>query len=260
MPSPPPTYFSPADILIFIRESGPCSLLGVARHARVPQGTLGLRAGGRLITELSQLEGAGLIARTGPEPRPEYLLGVKGAETTYQVTDQLARIQGALGLSLSTLKRAQKARERDAVRALQVARQRAEAVVVSDASYREDFLRTLEEMAIAFSSGCFIAVLALAGKTLELALKQRLGQLGIGFDDNLMLGLLIKKVTEAGDYVDPALGHTANIINQSRIPAVHAKRAVPVPSEEQAAMVVNAVLDVLNRTMLADGGITKARA
>ena len=42
----------------------------------------------------------------------------------------------------------------------------------------------------------------------------------------------------------------ANIINVSRIPAVHSKRDVPIPSEDQAVMVVRAVLDVIARMLL----------
>ena len=65
-----------------------------------------------------------------------------------------------------------------------------------------------------------------------------------------MIGTLLTKLREHGDYVDPALGNVINVINQSRIPAVHAKRAIPIPSRDQAVMVVGAVLDMLRRTVL----------
>jgi hypothetical protein len=93
--------------------------------------------------------------------------------------------------------------------------------------------------------------MALGGKILELGLKQRMIDLNFKFDDNWMLGTLVSKLGSLPqEYVDPALGNLVNIINQSRIPAVHAKRAIPIPSRDQAIMVVAAVVDVLKRTIL----------
>jgi hypothetical protein len=42
--------------------------------------------------------------------------------------------------------------------------------------------------------------------------------------------------------------HLVEIINKNRIPAVHAKESIPIPSEDEAAMVIHAVLDVVKRT------------
>ena len=93
--------------------------------------------------------------------------------------------------------------------------------------------------------------MALAGKILEICLKQRLDNWGVEYSDRSMIGQLLtelKKASSREDYIDPALGNIADIINQSRITAVHAKESVPVPSREQAAMVICAVSDMLNRT------------
>ena len=47
-----------------------------------------------------------------------------------------------------------------------------------------------------------------------------------------------------------SLPEIAKIINQSRIPAVHAKERIPVPSREQAVMVIHAVADTVNRAII----------
>ncbi len=68
-----------------------------------------------------------------------------------------------------------------------------------------------------------------------------------------MIGQLLKVVREKlpDVYLDPALGNVANIINQSRIPAIHRlAESVPVPSQNQASMVVFAMMDVVDRHLL----------
>ena len=42
----------------------------------------------------------------------------------------------------------------------------------------------------------------------------------------------------------------AKIINQSRIPAVHALERIPVPSKNRAIMVIHAVVDTVNRVIV----------
>jgi len=119
-------------------------------------------------------------------------------------------------------------------------------------NYRADLLASLAELDICLQQNAFIAVMCLSGKILEICLKHILSNANIIYDPNLMIGKLIAKIRESNIqevYFDPGLGNIANIINQSRIPAVHLKDNIPVPSKNQAKMVVHAVLDLLNRTM-----------
>lgn len=117
--------------------------------------------------------------------------------------------------------------------------------------YREDFLKTLDEIRICFDDGCFIATIALCGKILEVCLKEVLLRHHVQFDPNAMVGSLIKSIRERvpGEYLDSALLNIVNIINTSRITAVHAKERVPVPSRDQAIMVIFATRDVVRRNL-----------
>lgn len=121
-----------------------------------------------------------------------------------------------------------------------------------NATYRDDLLASLRELEVCFRDDCFIASLALSGKLLEICLKQVMLDHDIPFDDTWMIGTLLKKLREAASekYIDQSLGDIANIINKSRIPAVHSKEKIPVPSREQAIMVIHAVADTINRTIL----------
>lgn len=117
--------------------------------------------------------------------------------------------------------------------------------------YRDDFLKTLEEIRICFDNECYIAAIALCGKVLEVCLKEILHRNKVHVDPNAMVGTLIKTITRRvpGEYVDPALNNVVNIINKSRITAVHAKEKIPVPSRDQAIMVVFATRDVVSRNV-----------
>lgn len=125
--------------------------------------------------------------------------------------------------------------------------------VVTNSVYRDDLLESLKELQICFENACYIACLALSGKILEICLKQLMLDFGISFDDSWMIGQLLKRIKEANcpKRVDPSLGNIGNIINQSRIPAVHAKERIPIPSREQAIMVIHAVVDLVERTLIA---------
>lgn len=121
-----------------------------------------------------------------------------------------------------------------------------------NAIYREDLLASLKELRTCFAQDCFIACLALSGRLLEICLKQVMLDAGVSFDDTWMVGTLLRKLKEANceKYLDQSLGNIANIINQSRIPAVHVKEKIPVPSREQAIMVIHAVVDTVKRAIL----------
>lgn len=118
--------------------------------------------------------------------------------------------------------------------------------------YSDDLLASLAELRICFANECYIACLALSGKLLEICLKQLFLSKGVHFEERWMIGELLKKLRESDPekYLDQSLGDIANIINKSRIPAVHSKERVPVPSKEQAQMVISAVVDTMNRTLL----------
>ena len=118
--------------------------------------------------------------------------------------------------------------------------------------YKDDFIASLNELKICYNNKCFIACLSLSGKILEICLKQLLIDNSIKFDDNLMIGQLLNMLTQERieRYLDQSLKEVAAIINKSRIPAVHAKEKIPVPSREQAAMVIYGVVDTINRTIL----------
>jgi hypothetical protein len=117
--------------------------------------------------------------------------------------------------------------------------------------YREDFLKTLDEIRICFDEGCFIAAIGLCGKILEVCLKEILLRNNVRCDPNAMVGTLIKSIREhvPGEYMNPTLMNVVNIINSSRITAVHAKERIPVPSRDQAIMVIFATRDVVRRNL-----------
>ena len=123
--------------------------------------------------------------------------------------------------------------------------------------YREDFLQSLEEIRICFDEECFIAAIALSGKILEVCLKEVLMRNDVSPDPNAMVGTLIKSIRGRlpDVYLDPSLLNIVNIINASRITAVHAKERIPVPSRDQAVMVIFAMRDVVRRTLVAPGPI-----
>lgn len=118
-------------------------------------------------------------------------------------------------------------------------------------AYREDFLVTLNEIRICFDDTCFIAAIGLCGKILEVCLKEILQRHNVQYDPNAMVGTLIKAMRDRvpQEYLDSALTNVVNIINASRITAVHAKERIPVPSRDQAIMVIFATRDVVRRNL-----------
>jgi hypothetical protein len=118
--------------------------------------------------------------------------------------------------------------------------------------YRDDLLASLNELSVCFTNECYIACLALSGKLLEICLKQVMLNKAIDFDDSWMIGRLLQELEHVQNrpYFDQSLPLMARIINKSRIPAVHAIENIPVPSREQAKMVISAVVDTMQRTLL----------
>src|SRR5204863_6220285 len=80
--------------------------------------------------------------------------------------------------------------------------------------YRDDFLKSLDEIRICFDEGCFIAAIGLCGKILEVCLKEVLLRHSVQCDPNAMVGTLIKSIRERvpNEYLDPTLMNVVNII------------------------------------------------
>jgi hypothetical protein len=118
-------------------------------------------------------------------------------------------------------------------------------------TYRDDFLRTLEEIAICFDNACYIAVNSLCGKILEITLKEILNRNGIQFENQFTAGKLIYLVREKvpNEYVDESIMNILNVINISRNSSIHSKEKIPVPSRDQTIMVIFAVRDLLRRNL-----------
>jgi hypothetical protein len=66
-----------------------------------------------------------------------------------------------------------------------------------------------------------------------------------------MVGTLIKSIRERvpTEYIDPTLMNVVNIITTSRNTALHAKERIPIPSRDQAIMVIFATRDVVRRNL-----------
>ncbi len=117
--------------------------------------------------------------------------------------------------------------------------------------YGDSFLKTIDEIRICFDAECYIAVISLCGTILETCLKEILLRHDAQLENNWMIGTLIKRIRQniPEEYVDPALLNIANLINQSRIHVAHPQENIPVPSRDQASMVMYAVRDVVRRNL-----------
>jgi hypothetical protein len=203
-------------------------------------------AGVALVTTyIEQLSMLGLIL----DPVP--LFGAEGGMWIgYKLSDrcrELAASESDLRLAVSELTGGPKTEVSQAVADLQKECQKAEL----NQNYREDFLKTLDEIRICFDEGCFIAAIGLCGKILEVCLKEVLLRHQVIVDPNAMVGTLIKSIRERvpSEYVDPTLMSLVNIINTSRITAIHSKERIPIPSRDQAIMVIFATRDVVRRNL-----------
>jgi hypothetical protein len=118
-------------------------------------------------------------------------------------------------------------------------------------NYKDDFITTLNEIAICFDNECYIATIALSGKILEVTLTEILRRNNINIGEKLMLGMLIRKIKERNilEYIDPALPEIAKVISYSRNGAIHYNEKIPIPSREQAIMVIFAMKDVVQRNL-----------
>lgn len=166
------------------------------------------------------------------------------------LTDTASSVLSVLRVSLrEAVARADRAHPDESERIRELARHFASSHV--DWAFKDNLTTSLHETDRCLAEGCYIAVLALCGKLLEITLRVVLLNAGHPAPDDAGLGNLLRRAAEAPHvHLDSALKNVANIIKLSRIPAVHAKDRVPVPSEGQALMVVRAVLDALQRLLL----------
>lgn len=212
-----------------------------------PSMSPGLReAGVALVTTyIEQLSLLGIVR----DPSP--LFGAQGGMWIgYRLSEQgrhLATLEPDLRRAVAELTGGPKTEVSEAVAALQA--ECAEAQI--NEVYREDFLATLNEIRVCFDDGCFIAAISLCGKVLEVCLKEILLRHNVQPDPNSMVGTLIKSIRDRvpDEYLDPTLLNVVNIVNVSRITAVHAKERIPVPSRDQAIMVIFATRDVVRRNL-----------
>lgn len=204
------------------------------------------KAGVALITTyVEQLSLIGIVS----DPTP--LFGAEGGMWIgYSLTDhgrELAESEVELRRAVAQLTGGPKTEVSEAVALLQ---QECREACLNE-MYRDDFLKSLDEIRICFDEDCFIAAIGLCGKILEVCLKEILIRNSIQFDFTLGVGKLIKTIRERvpNEYLDPTLMSVADVINTSRITAVHAKERIPVPSRDQAVMVIFATRDVVRRNL-----------
>jgi hypothetical protein len=205
-----------------------------------------LKVGVALVTTyIEQLSLVGIVYESAP------LFGAAGGMWIgYRLTDlgrALVKSESDLRRHVAGLTGGPRTEVSEAVALLQ---KECEAAQLNE-MYREDFLKTLDEIRICFDEGCFIAAIGLCGKILEVCLKEVLLRHNVQLDPNVMVGPLIRLIRERApnEYLDPTLAHVANIINRSRITAVHAKERIPIPSRDQAIMVIFATRDVVRRNL-----------
>lgn len=182
---------------------------------------------------------------------PVPLFGAEGGMWIgYRLSDRgraLAGVEAELRRAVAEVTGGPKTEVSEAVAALQKECQEARL----NEMYQDDFLKTLDEIRICFDEGCFIAAIALCGKVLEVCLKEVLLRHNLQWRERAMIGELLETVRGhvPGEYIDPALWSLADIINKSRITAVHAKERIPIPSRDQAIMVIFATRDVVRRNL-----------
>ena len=118
-----------------------------------------------------------------------------------------------------------------------------------NANYKDDFIRTLEEIAVCFQNDCYISTITMCGKILEICLTDILQNYNIDTTNIRMIGHLIRAIREniKTQYLDASLNSVADIISKSRNTAVHFNEKIPIPSRDQTIMVIFATRDVVNR-------------
>jgi len=107
-------------------------------------------------------------------------------------------------------------------------------------NFKADYIRTLDEIAICFNHDCYIATISLCGKILEISLTDILQRNAIDTSNIRMIGQLIHAARENLNlrFIDNTFYDVARIISKSRNTAVHFNDGIPVPTRDQAVMVI----------------------
>lgn len=221
--------------------SPPAATVDPSRNELLRQGGVGL-----VTAHIEQLTLIDLLR----DPMP--LFGSDGGMWIgYRLTDQgrvAGRSEAALREAVGALIGGPRNEVSQAVAELEAECQQADI----NPNYRADFLRTLEEIRICFDNECLFATIALCGKVLEVCLKERLRRGGVEYDRTATIGQLLGRIRDRlpATYLDPSLNNIGTIINERRITAIHAVEQIPVPSRDQAIMVIFATRDVVRRTLV----------
>ena len=227
----------PAHLLIYLRDRSPVSLEAICQHFEIHFSSHPLHA--RNYERIVELLEGFLSTRL-----------ISYRERLVQVTPLLGKIQNSLGISLTAISDQYAAHSADDARDL-IAITPHVARATIGLGFRADLIQSLDELVHCVRNSCHIATLCLCGKVLEICLKRILLSEEIKYQENFTIGELIGAIPKGRadfKYIDPAFTEIANLIRKSRNPAVHAKVNIPVPSREQAQMVIAATLDTLRRT------------
>ena len=123
-------------------------------------------------------------------------------------------------------------------------------LIISRFDFHLDVVSDIREMVDCANNGNKRASLAMAGRVLDNILNQLRKDHGLCPEAdwyNWSIGKKIGAISDAKVYQDPSIGNMWNIINKHRIVGVHAKEAIPIPSDDQVKMVIHAIKDCLSR-------------
>ncbi len=254
------TFHTPAALLRAIRDAGRIDVAELGGGAERGWSTQRAAEARDFSRALRDLEEAGLIhleheGGVLSELLMDAVLGTRerqGARCYARPSERLESLQIALGLSLTWLHERELA-ERDPLAGSIRRVHRLCRVAAIDDQYRDALEMSLRELRTCLVEQLHVAALCLCGKILEIALKQRLSDLGATGYERLSLFDLIQELYDKRSdrgFVTFELKEIAEIIRKSRNPAVHHIEKVPVPSRENARTAINATLDVVNRILL----------
>jgi hypothetical protein len=126
---------------------------------------------------------------------------------------------------------------------------------VSLRAYGDDLVATIAELRICLGQRCAIASMALSGKLVEAALKLILQSQRVAYEDTAAMSTLLTLLRTKCPRVelDPDVGEAARLIDRSRIPAIQAKLAVPVPTVADVTPIVLTASELLRRAVVLAG-------
>ena len=228
-----------ARVLLIIRDQVPLSLTELLKSCQVDSFGCGLHP----LLE----KNARKVAATVEKLIHARLVAYHAEQKMLSTTDHLADVQGSLEFSLRDLCETKEKTHGD----LGLAELAGSIEEPECPWFKNDLVHTLNEARECYLHGNYIACLCLCGKILEISLKVTLLRHGIDYGEKDGLGTLLGKLRGGAKsvFLDAALENVGDVINKSRIPAVHFKEEIPIPSQDQAAMVVSATVDTVRRLL-----------